>query len=111
MLNLQEYCTGFLNSIFEYADRGHSGTDPIYRTLGINDLPIGLEFDDVPFIFVGRGSGGHAPYEEFSGSAMEYFEQTHVRIKEEMRSNYRRSIELTLNSLERDLISYNREIL
>lgn len=100
MLDLREFYTGFLNSIFAYATREHDGPDPIYRTLGIDAPPTRPEFDDTPFVFVERGPGGHAPYGDFAGGATEYFEDHHDRTEDELRADYERSIELDVKLFE-----------
>jgi len=93
----ETYNTRFVNSIFEYAERIHGEeTDPIYAVLDVDPPQTESTFDDLaePFICMERGPGGHAPWGEHTGAATSYFENQKRASVSELRSDYRRSIEL-----------------
>lgn len=85
--------TGFVNSIFKFAERGHEGSDPIHSVLNIKDNNTIRSLDEMspPFIQIERGPGGHLPYGDYR-SIPEYFLQD--LNPKTLRNDYQRSIEL-----------------
>ena len=87
--------TGFINSIFEFADREHAGSkDPIHSVLNWDQSEI-PELGSIasPFVLVERGPGGHAPYGDYEGTASQYFLNRSDADTEMLRADYSRSIE------------------
>ncbi|WP_265110767.1 sulfatase-like hydrolase/transferase [Halosolutus halophilus] len=108
LLDIPEYHSLFLNSIFEFSERKHStSTDPIYSVLNIDAPNVDHPFEDLqePFCVVERGPGGHAPYGEFDGTATEYFREKSTKDIKTIRDDYARSVEkdaeLFLSRVER----------
>lgn len=87
--------TGFINSIFAFAIREHTGSqDPIYSVLNL-DQSKSLELSTVssPFVLMERGPGGHAPYGDFDDTASQYFSDRAGADTSTLQSDYARSIE------------------
>lgn len=72
LFDLERYEPVFVNTI------GNAGVDdPLCDVLNLSDEQRASTVSELtePFIIVERGQGGHAPYGEFDGSAIEYFEE------------------------------------
>jgi hypothetical protein len=104
LLDYEKYETNFYNSIFRYASKQHTGVDPIFKTLQIEPPSDDPSFVQ-PFLHIERGPGGHAPYGDFCGTAEEYFESN----PQDLRSDYRRSIELDYDLFKTRLESIHSE--
>lgn len=98
IFDLPDIDTCFLNSIFAYATKGHGkAIDPIHSVLDTEpsrgeDLFENLES---PFLLMERGPGGHAPYGDFTGTAVDYFRERDGD-RRTIVEDYERSIELDI---------------
>ena len=96
--------TGFINSIFAFAEREHSEVqDPIFNVLGVDRTSTSLKSISSPFVLIERGPGGHAPYGDFDGGASEYFRARAGADTSTIRSDYARSIDRDVELFERRL--------
>lgn len=106
LLDIEGMSTTFINSIFKYATRTFDGHDPIFDVLREtpNERTVkDLLTDDGPFLIIERGPGGHAPYGDFEGSAVEYFHHAGAAGGSRFTSDYERSIELDAKLVEKRL--------
>lgn len=97
ILDIPNYDTRFLNSIFAHAERKHSTpADPIYSVLNTESPQSTDPFTNLeePFCIIERGPGGHAPYGGFDGTAGEYFRQKGAANIQKIRNDYAQSVEL-----------------
>ncbi|TKX62983.1 hypothetical protein EXE48_04285 [Halorubrum sp. ASP1] len=88
----------FMNSIFAYATEYHGNdTDPIHSVLNTDPVTERSPFDGLepPFITMERGPGGHAPYGDHTGTAVEYFESKGSD-RQAIEVDYERSVELDI---------------
>ncbi|MFC6757174.1 sulfatase-like hydrolase/transferase [Halomicroarcula sp. GCM10025894] len=94
--------TRFLNSIFAYATEYHgSDVDPIHSVLNTEPDAVSSPFEGLepPFVTMERGPGGHAPYGDHTGTAVEYFEDRGGD-RQTIQADYERSIELDIEVFE-----------
>lgn len=105
LFDLPGFDSRFLNSIFAYATEYHGrNVDPIHSVLNTEPPSADSPFEglDPPMITMERGPGGHAPYGDYAGTAVEYFEERGGD-RRTIVQDYNRSIELDIEWFERRL--------